>query len=79
VEEDSLVQCYICSGELRWEGDEDLEMDDCDDSEYCIITFLNCDGCGSHVEVYHPTDLDLSRTGTVTSNRGYTHDEIAPD
>ena len=54
-------------------------MDDCNDSEYCIITFLTCDGCGSHVEVYHPTDLDLSRTGTVTSNRGYTHDEIAPD
>jgi len=76
------MRCYICDSGLRWEGDQDLELEE-QDYLYSVITFLHCDNCDSHIEVYHPAELDLSSPEPVPgneSNRGYTpHGEIAPD
>ena len=50
------MNCWHCSTELIWGGDDDLDDESCG---FSMVTNLSCPDCESYVEVYYPTLLDL--------------------
>jgi len=45
-----MARCYLCSEELIWGGDHDID----DDDAYFIVSNLSCPECGAFHLVYHP-------------------------
>ena len=46
------MNCYWCDTELIWGGDHDTE----DNTQYSVLTNLNCPRCHSEVEVLKKRD-----------------------
>ena len=57
------MKCWHCNNELIWGADHDL--DDEEDSIFCMVTNLSCPKCGSHVDVYFPKEDEIRRSGEV--------------
>ena len=49
MEKVSKMNCWHCSTELIWGGDNDVE----DSEDYDIVSNLSCPECNAYVEVYH--------------------------
>ena len=47
------MNCWHCSTELIWGGDQDIEEED---DTYVMVTNLSCPTCHSHVDVYYPSE-----------------------
>ena len=57
------MKCWHCNNKLIWGGDHDL--DDEEDSIFCMVTNLSCPKCGSHVDVYLPKEDEIRRSGEI--------------
>lgn len=53
-QEDHMI-CPTCNAPMVHSGDEDLEDDD---SLYSMVSFHNCNECGTEVNIYRPRKLD---------------------
>lgn len=47
------MKCWVCSNDLIWGGDHDIEDES---SDYLIVSNLSCPECNAYVEVYHPKE-----------------------